>query len=68
MHVLVVRQDRFGFCAEEVVVPDADQRQQHRQVFLSRSGGEVLIHRVRAREQLNEVVVTYGQDDRQTNR
>ena len=33
VHVLVVRQNRFGFSAEEVVVPDPDQRQQHRQVF-----------------------------------
>ncbi|MNT27298.1 hypothetical protein D3C72_1629240 [compost metagenome] len=68
VHVLVVRQDRFGFSTEEVVVPDADQCQQHRQVFLSRGGGEVLVHRVRAGEQLNKVVVAHGQDDRQTNR
>nr|VXZ89891.1 Uncharacterised protein [Klebsiella pneumoniae] len=33
VHVLVVRQNRFGFRTEEVVVPDADQSQQHRQVF-----------------------------------
>ncbi|MNN49344.1 hypothetical protein D3C81_1638640 [compost metagenome] len=68
VHVLIVRQDRFGFSAKEVVVPDADQCQQHRQVFLSRGGGEVLVHRVRAGEQLNKVVVAHGQDDRQTNR
>ncbi len=33
VHVLVVRQNGFGFSTEEVVVPDTDQRQQHRQVF-----------------------------------
>ena len=68
VHVLVVRQDRFGFSAEEVVVPDTDQRQQHRQVFLRLGSGEVFIHRVRAGEQLNEVVEAHGQDDGQTDR
>ncbi len=67
VHILVIRQNRFGFSTEEVVVPDTDQRQQHRQVFLSRGGGEVFVHRVRAREQLNKVVEAYGQDDGQTN-
>lgn len=65
VHILVVRQNRFGFSAEEVVVPDTDQRQQHRQVFLSRRGGEVFVHRVRAGEQLDEVVEAHGQDDGQ---
>lgn len=68
VHVLVVRQNRFGFSAEEVVVPDPDQRQQHRQVFLRRGGGEVFVHRVRAGEQFNEVVEAHGQDDGQTDR
>ncbi len=68
VHILVIRQNRFGFGTEEVVVPDTDQRQQHRQVFLSRSGGEVFVHGVGAVEQLNKVVEAYGQDDRQTNR
>ena len=68
VHILVVRQNRFGFSAEEVVVPDPDQRQQHRQVFLRRGGGEVFVHRVRAGEQLNEVVEADGQDDGQTDR
>lgn len=66
MHVLVVRQDRFGFSAKEVVVPDTNQRQQHRQVFLRCGGGEVFIHRVRAGEQFNEVIEAYGQNDGQT--
>lgn len=66
VHVLVIRQDRFGFSAKEVVVPDTDQRQQHRQVFLWCGGGEVFVHRMRAGEQLNEVVEAHGQDDRQT--
>lgn len=68
VHVLIVRQNGFGFGAEEVVVPDTDQRQQHRQVFLRRRFGEVLIHGVRAAQQLLEVVITDGQRDRQTDR
>ena len=68
MHVLVVRQNRFGFCPEEVVVPDTDQRQQYRQVFLRRGGGEVFIHRMRAGQQLNEVVEAHGENDGQANR
>ncbi|CCK16170.1 hypothetical protein BN136_2180 [Cronobacter universalis NCTC 9529] len=68
VHVLVVRQNRFGFGTKEVVVPDANQRQQHRQVFLKRRGGEVFVHLVRAGEQLDKVVVAHGQNDRETNR
>ncbi|SVK52092.1 Uncharacterised protein [Acinetobacter baumannii] len=68
VHVLIVRQNGFGFGAEEVVVPNTDQCQQHRQVFLRRRFGEVLIHGVRAAQQLLEVVVTDGQRDRQTDR
>ncbi len=57
-----------GFRTEEVVVPDADRRQQHRRVFLRRSGGEVLIHRMRAGQQLNESCRAHGENDGQTNR
>ncbi len=66
VHILVVRQNRFGFSTEEIVVPDTDQRQQHRQVFLRRSGGEVFVHGVRARKQLNKVVEAHRKDDGQT--
>ena len=38
MHVLIVRQDCFGFCTEEIVIPDTDQRQNNRQVLLVRRG------------------------------
>lgn len=66
MHVLIVRQNCFGFGAEEIVVPDTNQRQQYRQVFLSRRGREVFVHGVGAGQQLNEVVEADGQNDRQT--
>lgn len=63
VHILVVRQNGFGFGTIEVVVPDTDQRQQYRQVFLRWGGGEMFIHGVRAGQQFNEVVVAHGQDD-----
>ncbi|MNH85443.1 hypothetical protein D3C73_378840 [compost metagenome] len=65
MHILVVRQDRFGFCAEEIVVPDADQRQQHRQVLLGRRLGKVFVHLMRTAQQLLEVFKAQRQRDRQ---
>ena len=43
--VLAVRQDRLGLGAEEVVVPDADEAEQHGQVPLDRRGAEVLVDR-----------------------
>ncbi len=56
VHILVIRQNRFSFRTKEIVVPDANQRQQDRQVFLGRRGGEMLVHRVCARKQFNEVI------------
>ena len=44
LQVLLVGQDRDGLRAEEVVVPDAEQAHQHRQVALERRGAEVLVH------------------------
>ena len=43
--VLAVGQDRLGLRAEEVVVPDADEAEQHGQVLLQRGGAEVLVDR-----------------------
>ncbi len=68
MHVLVVRQNRFGFSTKEIVVPDANQCQQHRQVLLSRRRGEVLVHGMCAAQQLLEVIETNRENDRQADR
>ena len=48
LQVLLVRQDRDGLCAEEVVVPNGQEAHEHRQVALKRSGAEVLVHLMKA--------------------
>ena len=68
VQVLIVRQDRVGLGAEEVGVPDADQRQQHRQVLRQRRGAEVRVHRPAAREQRIEAVHADSNGDRQADR
>ena len=42
-HVLVVREDGLGLVAVEVVVPDADEGEDHGDVLLKRGGAEVLV-------------------------
>ena len=51
--------------AEEVVVPDAQQAQQHRQILLQRGGAEMLVHGVEAGEHLAEIVRPDGDHQRQ---
>ena len=58
VHVLVVGQDGDGARAVEIVVPDAEQAERHRQVFLRRRVEEVVVHRVRALEQRDEILVS----------
>src|SRR4029453_261333 len=48
LQVLLVRQDRNGLCAEEVVIPNSQQPHEHRQVALEGSGAEMLVHLVEA--------------------
>ena len=56
LQVLLVGQHRDRLRAEEVVVPDAEQPHQHRQVALERRGAEVLVHLVEAGEHRAEVL------------
>ena len=42
---LVVGQHRVGRVAQDVAVPDADQRQDHRHVLLERRRAEMIVHR-----------------------
>ena len=63
MHVLVVGQDGFGFGAVEVVVPQADQGQQHGHVLLIGGSGEVHVHLEGALQQGLEVFETEGEGD-----
>lgn len=67
VYVLVVWQNCFGFCIEEVVVLDVDQSQQYWQVFFCWSGGEVFIYCMCVGQQFNEVVEVYGENDGQIN-
>src|SRR5271157_2124575 len=54
LEVLLVRQDRNGFRAEEVIVPHCEETHQHRKVALEGRGAEMLIHFVKAAEQAAE--------------
>lgn len=53
----------MGLSAVEVVVPDPDQRQDHRQVLLERGLEEVLVHLVSSGEELTEVLGTDEEHD-----
>src|SRR5262249_51454029 len=44
LQVLLVRKNRDGFCAEEVVVPDGQEAHEHRQVVLKGRGAEMFVH------------------------
>jgi hypothetical protein len=49
-----VRHDADRLSAEEAIVPDGQQPQQHRQIALGWCRAKVLVHRVEAGEQLAE--------------
>mmetsp|Transcript_2103 Transcript_2103/g.4985 ORF Transcript_2103/g.4985 Transcript_2103/m.4985 type:complete len:470 (+) Transcript_2103:526-1935(+) len=63
VHVLVVRQHRHALAAEEVVVPHAKHRHHHRKVLRQRRLAEVLVHSVRARQQLRKILITDADSD-----
>src|SRR4029077_417794 len=54
--VLLVRKDRYGRCAEEVVVPNSQQPHQNRQVAFKGRCAEVLVHLVEAVQHGAEVI------------
>src|SRR3569623_1594603 len=54
MEILIVGQDGVSLGAEEIVVPDTEQRAHHRQILLERRRAEMFIHLVRAGEQFLE--------------
>src|SRR6266446_7158513 len=53
--VVIIGQDCYGLSAEEVVVPDANESQQHGQVTLKGSRAEMLVHGVESGEHLVEL-------------
>lgn len=66
VHVLVVRKESVRLSAVEVVVPDAEQGEDDGQVVLELCLLEVTVHRMRASEELLEVVETDTEGDRET--
>src|SRR4029453_4976643 len=65
LQVLLVRQDRNGLCAEEVVIPNSQQPHEHREVALEGSGAEMLVHLVEAVQHGAEVIRPYGKHRRE---
>ncbi len=55
----------MGLRAEEVVVPHAEEGQHYRQVRRQRGGKEVIVHRMRAAQQLLEAMKTHRHADGQ---
>jgi len=66
--VVVVGQERVALCTPEVVVPDAEHRQQHRHVAFERLAEEMLVHAVGAGQQILEVGHADRQGDGQADR
>src|SRR6266700_1980548 len=64
LQVLFVRQDRNRLGTEEIVVPDAQESHEYRQVALERRGTEVLVHLVEAVQHGAEVIRADGQHRR----
>ena len=56
LQVMVVGQDGVALRAEEVAVPDPQQRHQHRDVLLQRRGTEMLVGGKRALQQCFEIL------------
>ena len=68
MQILLVGQDGHGLRAEEIRVPHAEQSHQHGQIAREGRRAEVLIHLVKASEQLAEVLRPDGEHRRQADR
>ena len=58
VHVLVIWQNRFGFCTKEIVIPDANQCELYWQILLNRRIGKMLVHGMSAAQQLFEIIET----------
>src|SRR5919197_5395472 len=56
LEILVVGQNRDRLRAEEIVVPDAEETHEYRQVAIERRGSEVLVDRVESSQHRAEVI------------
>lgn len=65
VHVLVVREEGVGLSAVKVVVPDPEEGEEDGQVVLELGLEEVLVHLVRAGQELVKVVRTDEEHDRE---
>ena len=65
--IMVVGQDCHGLRAKEIIVPDANKPQQHREVALKGSGAEMLVHRMKARQHLVKVLGADSDHQRKAN-
>ena len=68
LEVLVVGDHRLGVGPAEIVVPDAEQRQDDRHIAFRRCLDEMLVHRVGAGQQLVKTIRPDRQRDRQADR
>jgi len=66
--ILVVGRDGNGAAIEELAVPEAHHGQHHGHVLFQRGLAEVLVHRMRAGEEIAEVFKTHGQRHGQADR
>ena len=63
VQVLVVREHRIAGSTEEVIVPHADEGENHRHVLVGRGGLEVLIHLIGALVELHVVLEADAESD-----
>ena len=56
VQVLVIGQDCLRLGAEKIGVPDTNQGQQDRNIFLKRRGSEMLIHLIGPLEQIAKII------------
>ena len=58
MHVLVVRQNSLRISPKEIVIPNAQQRQNYGDIFLKTCRTEVIVHVVSTGEELLKILKT----------
>src|SRR6266478_3806956 len=60
LQILFIGQHGHGLRPKEIAVPDRQKAHQHRQVFFERSGAEVLVHPVKAKQHGLKIVRADG--------
>src|SRR5690606_7824587 len=68
VHVLVIRNDSFGFCSEKIVVPYANQRKRYRDIIFHRGFPEMGMHFVESLQYVINMVRPNSARDWQANR